>query len=114
MQANLTKVKDQLLEKNETILATIKCSLKVFIYREVLRPGLLVATDNRLIFVADSIEGNELIEVYDYKKVEDMKLKKGLLNQSVSMKYDKENVSFKHLMSNDLNNFIEVVKANLF
>ncbi|UFU00124.1 PH domain-containing protein [Radiobacillus kanasensis] len=113
MQAQLTTIKEQLLENNETILANLKCSLKVFIYREVLRPGLLVATDSRLIFIADSIKGNELNEIYDYDKVEDIKLKKGLINRSILIKYDKENVSFKHLMSADVEHFIEVIKCNL-
>lgn len=113
MQANLATIIEQYVEKNENVLANIKCSLQVFIYREVLRPGLLVATDKKLIFVADSIEGNELTEIYSYEKVENIMINSGLMNKSISMKYDAENVKFKHLMSNNVEQFIEEVQSIL-
>lgn len=73
MKANLETVKEQ-LSGNEKIIDSIRCSLEVFIFRQTVRPGILVATDTKLIFCADSIAGNELNEVYEYSDIKGITL----------------------------------------
>ncbi|MDC2863670.1 hypothetical protein [Bacillus sp. BP-3] len=58
MQANLEMIK-QNLNTSDKVLAHMRCSLEVFIYRQTIRSGILAATKSKLIFCADSVAGNE-------------------------------------------------------
>ena len=50
MTTLLHKAKN-MLTTDETILFYVACSLDLFIYRSVARPGLLILTNKRLFFL---------------------------------------------------------------
>lgn len=54
MQASVETIK-QHIDSKDNILGCIRCSLEVFIYRFTDRPGIFAATENKLIFCADSV-----------------------------------------------------------
>jgi Bacterial PH domain len=101
----------QQLKKNETIQGYIRCSLEVFIYKKIVRPGMLAATEKRLIFCADSIPGNELIESFDYANIEAIQLTRNLMNQYITIKYKKDTIKFKQLISEDIEDFMTKIKT---
>lgn len=109
MKANVQTVQEQ-LNGNDKVLDSIRCSLEVFIYRQVVRPGILATTENKLIFCADSIEGNEVNEIYEYQHIKDISLKKGLMNKYITMNYKSDVVKFKHIMSDNVEQFIGEIK----
>lgn len=56
MQTTMDDIR-QKLQPDEEILACIRCSTKIFTYGLQVVPGLLTATDRKLIFVSNSIAG---------------------------------------------------------
>ncbi|MEK4872028.1 PH domain-containing protein [Niallia sp. FSL W8-1348] len=110
MIADLQTIEQQ-LKNNETIKGTIRCSLEVFIYRKIVRLGILAATEKRLIFCADSITGNELNESFEYVNMEDIQLKQGMLNQYIAIKYKKDTLKFKQITSENVEDFITKIKS---
>ncbi|MGF9966298.1 PH domain-containing protein [Bacillus rhizoplanae] len=112
MQANLETIK-QNLDNRDEVLANIRCSLEVFIFRQTIRPGILVATKNKLIFCADSIVENELTEIYEYEDIGEITRKKGIMNEYISIKHKEDVVRFKQLMSANVEDFIAIIKAKI-
>ena len=49
MQKSLGKIKEQ-LDSTENILCTLQCSFDQYVNRNCARPGILVATEQRMIF----------------------------------------------------------------
>lgn len=61
MTTLLSKAKT-ILTTDETILLYVACSLDIFIYRSVARPGLLILTNKRLFFYGPDVSQNPLFE----------------------------------------------------
>ncbi|WP_430507754.1 PH domain-containing protein [Rossellomorea marisflavi] len=102
-----------LLSTGEQIRATLKCSVKVFIYGLVFRPGTLVLTTKKLIFVADSLPGLELREVYEKENIRDIQLKKGWLNPRIVLSYGDEVLQFKEILNDHAERFVEMIKEDV-
>ncbi len=102
-----------LLSTGEDIRSTLKSSVKVFIYAQVFRPGTLLLTTEKLIFVADSLPGVELTEVYEKENMRDIQLKKGCLNPRIVLRYGDEVVQFKKILSDHAERFVEMVKEDV-
>lgn len=112
MQANLETIILN-LDNDYKVLSNIRCSLEVFITRNTMRPGILAATQNKLIFCADSFASNELTEIYQYKDISDIVLKKGIMNKYISIKHKEDIVRFTHLTSANVEDFITTIKSKI-
>lgn len=112
MQVNLETIK-QNLDSGDEVLANIRCSLEVFIFRNTMRPGILVATKNKLVFCADSFLGDEFTEVYEYKNITDIAFKKGIINKYISIKHKEDAVRFTHLINANVEDFITTVNSEI-
>jgi hypothetical protein len=100
-----------LLDQNENIISYIRCSMDVFIYVQTIRPGVLVLTDKKLIFIADSIPGNELIQVFEKNKI-NLKVEKGLMKKKLVLRYNNDIYNFKNILSDDLHTFTKLVEES--
>lgn len=112
MQADLETIK-QNLDNGDEVLANIRCSFESLIYRNTMRPGILAATQNKLIFCADSLVRNELIEIYQYKDISNISLKKGLINKYISINHKGDIVRFSHLTSDNVEDFVNTIKSKI-
>ena len=72
MTTLLSKAKN-MLKTDETILFYVACSLDIFIYRSVARPGLLILTNKRLFFYGPDVSKNPLFEEYAFAKISNLK-----------------------------------------
>lgn len=54
----------EMLTTDEKILFHAACSLNIFIYRSVARPGLLILTNKRLFFYGPDVSKNPIFEEY--------------------------------------------------
>ncbi|WP_060680016.1 PH domain-containing protein [Virgibacillus halodenitrificans] len=110
MRADAAYMKAYVLTDRESIQVSLRCAMKTFIYRQVYRPGMLVATERRLIFVADSTTGNELIEVFEYRDINDIRKKRGLLNSRIVLRYKTDIVKFSQFLADNDDLLVKVVK----
>ncbi|MHA7138154.1 PH domain-containing protein [Rossellomorea arthrocnemi] len=102
----------RVIDQGESIISYIKCSMDVFIYRQVLRPGVLVLTNEKLVFIADSIPGNELTQKFEKDKITSIKIEKGLLNKKIVIRYENDVYKFKNILSENIEAFVNLVKDN--
>jgi hypothetical protein len=112
LKADITTVK-KYLENDEHVLASIRCTLDVFIQRRTLRYGILLATNRKLVFCADGFEGSELVENYDYKDVKKFQYKRGLFHNYLVMKNKHESVKLKHIMSDQVEEFVNFINLKI-
>ena len=101
------------LKDGERIWGVMRCSLNIFIHRQVNRPGLLAATDERLIFCGDSLAGDEILEVYPFENIKDIRFKKGFFRNSVIMDYQYDVIKFKHLLTTEAKAFIDQIRERI-
>lgn len=99
-----------MLDKDEELLICLECSIRTFIYRQVYRPGVLLATNKRLLFYGMNLSGVELVEKYDYDNISSIKEIKGVLKNSIAMNIEGESVKFSNILSNNKEKFIDIVK----
>lgn len=81
MTTLLDKAKN-MLTTDETILFYTACSLDIFIYRSVARPGLLILTNKRLFFYGPDVSKNPLFEEYSFAKISNLKRTTATFQQS--------------------------------
>ncbi len=67
-------------------------------------------TTGKLIFVAYSLPGLELTEVYEKENIRDIQLNKGWLNPRIVLGYGDEVVQFKKILSDHAERFVQMVK----
>jgi hypothetical protein len=105
---------EKLLEEEEQILSTIRCSINVYHYSKVPRPGLLAATTVRLIFVSDAnVEGGEYTELFPYQNVHTFNLEKRLFTKRFYLKVEGDQFTFNQIMDEEPGKFAQTVNQRL-
>ncbi|KFN03729.1 hypothetical protein D0U04_21885 [Bacillus clarus] len=103
----------KLLHTDEKILSYTPCSLEVFIYRTIARPGLLILTNKRLFFYGPDLSGNPLFEEYFFSKISSIKEQKRLLNNQIVFMYDNEWKKIKHIQTDNISSIVQKIKEQL-
>lgn len=98
-----------ILDQDEEMLSSLRCSIRTFIYREVYRPGILVATNKRFIFYAYNLGDANLIEAINYEDVSSIEKKKILLKEYITIRGNFENIVFSNILCNNSDEFINLV-----
>ncbi|OJE31527.1 hypothetical protein BAQ47_02465 [Bacillus tropicus] len=112
MTTLLHKAKNMLMT-DETILFYTACSLDIFIYRSVARPGLLILTNKRLFFYGPDVSKNPLFEEYSLAKISNLKEQKRLFSNQIVFMYDNEWKKIKHIRTNDVSSLVQKIKEEL-
>lgn len=112
MTTLLNKAKN-MLTTDETILFYVACSLDIFIYRSVARPGLLILTDKRLFFYGPDVSKNPLFEEYAFAKISNLKAQKRLFSNQIVFMYDNEWKKIKHIQTNDVSSLVQKINEQL-
>ncbi|HFK1498565.1 PH domain-containing protein [Bacillus sp. BSL6] len=102
-----------MLTTDETILFYVACSLDIFIYRSVARPGLLILTDKRLFFYGPDVSKNPLFEEYAFAKISNLKKQKWLFSNQIVFMYDNEWKKIKHIQTNDVSSLLQKINEQL-
>ncbi len=89
MTTLLNKAKN-ILTTDETISFYTACSLNIFIYRSVARPGLLILTNKRLFFYGPDVSKNPIFEEYSFANISNLKVQKRLFSNQIIFMYDNE------------------------
>ncbi|MBK5492003.1 PH domain-containing protein [Bacillus sp. TH13] len=77
------------------------------------RKGILIATNERLCFYTKYL-GNETFEVFEYKKIDSIKVEKGLLSGPKIVFYHNGNREMMNLIEDgDLEVFVRFVKEKI-
>lgn len=112
MTTLLNKAKN-MLTTDETILFYAACSLDIFIYRSVARPGLLILTNKRLFFYGPDVSKNPLFEEYSFTKISNLKEKKHPFGSQIVFMYDNEWKIIKHIQTNDVSSLVQQIHEQL-
>ncbi|MGN4444246.1 PH domain-containing protein [Bacillus cereus group sp. MYBK79-1] len=112
MTTLLNKAKN-MLTTDETILFYIACSLNIFIYRSLARPGLLILTNKRLFFYGTDIGKNPLFEEYSFANISNLKERKRLFSKQIIFMYDNEWKKIKHIQTNDVGTLVQQINEQL-
>ncbi len=112
MVKNLSKIIDK-LDKDENIISSLECSIRTFIYRQVYRPGTILATNKKLIFYGLNLCDIEFIEQFQYKDISSIEEKKGILKNSIIIYCNGESIKLSNMLSENTSEFLEVVKNKI-
>ena len=112
MTTLLHKAKN-MLTTDETILFYTACSLDIFIYRSVARPGLLILTNKRLFFYGPDVSKNPLFEEYSFAKISNLKEQQRLFSNQIVFMYDKKKKKIKHIQTNDVSSLVQKINEQL-
>ncbi|MDA1508046.1 PH domain-containing protein [Bacillus cereus group sp. TH36-2LC] len=112
MTSLLDKAKN-MLTTDETILFYTACSLDIFIYRSVARPGLLILTNKRLFFYGPDVSKNPLFEEYSFAKISNLKEQQRLFSNQIVFMYDNEWKKIKHIQTNDVSSLVQKINEQL-
>ncbi|MGG0232889.1 PH domain-containing protein [Bacillus tropicus] len=112
MTTLLHKAKN-MLTTDETILFYTACSLDIFIYRSVARPGLLILTNKRLFFYGPDVSKNPLFEEYSFAKISNLKEQQRLFSNQIVFMYDNERKKIKHIQTNDVSSLVQKINEQL-
>ena len=112
MTTLLDKAKN-MLTTDETILFYTACSLDIFIYRSVARPGLLILTSKRLFFYGPDVSKNPLFEEYSFAKISNLKEQQRLFSNQIVFMYDNEWKKIKHIQTNDVSSLVQKINEQL-
>lgn len=113
----MNKLYDEAIKKlndDERALAYLKCSLLTLAYREVHRPGVLIATNKRVFFYGiDS--GLEYTESFLYGEISSIEDKEGILKERIVMNVggDVIKITNVNILDDNVEKFIGVVKDNI-
>ncbi|MGG5739090.1 MULTISPECIES: PH domain-containing protein [Bacillus] len=102
-----------MLATDEKILFYAACSLNIFIYRSVARPGLLILTNKRLFFYGPDVSKNPLFEEYSFAKISNLKEQKRLFSNQIVFLYDTEWKKIKHIQTNDVSSLVQKINEQL-
>ncbi|ANC11209.1 MULTISPECIES: PH domain-containing protein [Bacillus cereus group] len=110
MQKSLGKIKEQ-LDSTENILCTLQCSFDQYVNRNCARPGILVATEQRMIFYGTPFMNfkNEIVEEFLYEGISSFTLKKNIFGIRIRMQYNDEFLKFNKITNADATTFVETV-----
>ncbi|MBJ8102360.1 MULTISPECIES: PH domain-containing protein [Bacillus cereus group] len=112
MTSLLNKAKN-ILATDETILFYVACSLDIFIYRSVARPGLLILTNKRLFFYGRDVSQNPIFEEYSFANISNLKEQKRLFSKQIVFMYDNEWKEIKHIQTNDVGSLVQKLHEQL-
>ena len=112
MTTLLDKAKN-MLTTDETILFYTACSLDIFIYRSVARPGLLILTNKRLFFYGPDVSKYPLFEEYSFAKISNLKEQQRLFSNQIVFMYDNEWKKIKHIQTNDVSSLVQKINEQL-
>ncbi|MGP4946667.1 MULTISPECIES: PH domain-containing protein [Bacillus] len=112
MTTLLDKAKN-MLTTDETILFYTACSLDIFIYRSVARPGLLILMNKRLFFYGPDVSKNPLFEEYSFAKISNLKEQQRLFSNQIVFMYDNEWKKIKHIQTNDVSSLVQKINEQL-
>ena len=114
--ANLNKLLQQLrphLEENEkveqAVLGTYESKL---MGKDTVRPGILAASDQRLIFFAKKVMGYEL-EVFPYSTISSIEMGKNFMGYYLRFFASGNHVSIKWIRDEELSQFVSLVKNKM-
>ncbi|MBG9582919.1 hypothetical protein ABE42_27775 [Bacillus thuringiensis] len=102
-----------MLTNDETILFYTACSLEIFIYRSVARPGLFILTNKRLFFYGPDVSKNPLLGEYSFAKISNLKEQKRLFSNQIVFMYDNEWKKIKHIQTNDVSSLVQKINEQL-
>lgn len=103
----------KILENDETILSSLECSIRTFVYRQVYRPGVMVATNKKLIFKGLNLGDVDFIENFKYENISSIEEKNGLLKKSIIFYIDGESIKLSDILSDNSHEFLNVVRSNI-
>lgn len=110
MNPILTAAK-QLLHKEEKILSILKCSLTGYtITHKVPYPGMLLATNQRLLFFSQY--KNTFIAEFDYEKILSIETKKRIFDKKIIFYYEDEYITLGYITSSNVEAFIDLLQRN--
>ncbi|MCU5656077.1 PH domain-containing protein [Bacillus mycoides] len=110
MNPILTAAK-QLLHKDEVIISTLNCSLTGYIItHKVSYPGMLLATNRRLLFYGQS--KNTLIAEFEYKKILSIETKRRIFDKKIIFYYEDEYITLGYITSSNIEEFIDLLQKN--
>ncbi|PFZ22248.1 PlcR-regulated protein PRP2 [Bacillus wiedmannii] len=110
MNPILTAAK-QLLHKDEVIISTLNCSLTGYmITHKVPHPGMLLATDRRLLFYGKS--KNTFIAEFEYTKIVSIETKKRIFDKKIIFYYEDEYITLGYITSLNIEEFLDLLKKN--
>ena len=87
-----------------------KCSFKTFMFRRISYPGTLTLNNGYLNFKSESIYGEPITKNLFIKNIKDIKIKKGILNKSLLILYDKEWYIFHKFQDENYLEIFETLK----
>lgn len=99
-----------ILDEDEEIVSSLQCSIRTFIYREILRPGIIVATNKKLLFYGFNLGDIEFIETFQYNNISSIEKKKGLLKESIIIYCNSESIKLTNILSENTSEFLGVIK----
>lgn len=82
-------------------------------YRRVSYPGDLVINNENLTFQSESISDTSMKEKFILSKIKDVKLKKGLLGNSLCILYQNDWYEFHKFQDDNYNEIFDVLKSNV-
>ncbi|MDI6678343.1 PH domain-containing protein [Bacillus wiedmannii] len=110
MNPILTAAK-QLLHKEEKILSTLNCSLTSYIItHNVPYPGMLLATNRRLLFYGQS--KNTFITEFKYEKIQSIETKRRIFDKKIIFYYEDEYITLGYITSSNVEEFVDLLHRN--
>ncbi|MCP9224690.1 PH domain-containing protein [Bacillus mycoides] len=103
----------EMLTTDEKILFYAACSLNIFIYRSVARPGLLILTNKRLFFYGPDVSKNPIFEEYSFANISNLKEQKRLFSNQIIFMYDNEWKKIQHIQTNDISSLVQQIHEQL-
>ncbi|PFL20616.1 hypothetical protein COJ07_12600 [Bacillus cereus] len=103
----------EMLTTDEKILFYAACSLDIFIYRSVARPGLLILTNKRLFFYGPDVSKNPIFEEYSFAKISNLKEQKRLFSNQIIFIYNNEWKRIKHIQTTDVSSLVQQIHEQL-
>lgn len=114
--SNMLEKAKNLLGTDESIHSYLLCSYDSSVSRNVLNPGILMATNKRVVFLGQEFVlklKNKINKELEYSKILSIKEKRGLLvGKRIVIDYDNNWVVFKLITDGEISSFIETVEKN--
>lgn len=102
------------LKENENILASLNCNLKSFIdFTIVDKDGVLLVTDNRVLFCEYIGKNLSVVHNFDYKLITSLNVKEDDdKNKYIIFKYNGDRVKITNITSGDVLKTAELIYKN--
>ncbi|MDE9752219.1 PH domain-containing protein [Staphylococcus delphini] len=111
---NLEFITDTFLHKNEEIVHAISGVYETkTLGNDRIKKGVLVATEERIIFCAKRLSGYDS-EIFHYNKISTFELSKKLMGNIVTFYSSGNKVSIKWINDDELDDFIEYVNKKIY